>query len=314
MNSSANLSQKKAIEHFDGPVLIIAGPGSGKTFTLVERVVALIEAGKATAETLLVVTFTEKAAQELTTRISNRLLSAGLSFNVNEMYIGTFHSLCLRVLKDHSEFTRLKRSFNLLDQFDQQYFLYQRLKEFKGIDGVTELIGEDRSGRWYQSTQLLKWLNKVTEETLDIKALEGSEHASLQALAECFATYQRLLEEANALDFSGIQFEALRLLRDNPGVLESLKSKFSHLMVDEYQDTNTIQEQILFLLAGDTKNLCVVGDDDQGLYRFRGATIRNILEYPSNFAKGECEQVSLTVNYRSDPKIIDFYNSWIADC
>ena len=313
MNSSANLSQKKAIEHFDGPVLIIAGPGSGKTFTLVERVVALIEAGKATAETLLVVTFTEKAAQELTTRISNRLLSAGLSFNVNEMYVGTFHSLCLRVLKDHSEFTRLKRSFNLLDQFDQQYFLYQRLKEFKGIDGITELIGEDRSGRWYQSTQLLKWLNKVTEETLDIKALKGSEHASLQALAECFATYQRLLEEANTLDFSGIQFEALRLLRDNPGVLESLKSKFSHLMVDEYQDTNTIQEQILFLLAGDTKNLCVVGDDDQGLYRFRGATIRNILEYPSNFAKGECEQVSLTVNYRSDPKIIDFYNSWIAD-
>ena len=84
-------------------------------------------------------------------------------------------------------------------------------------------------------------------------------------------------------------------------------------MVDEYQDTNTIQEQILFLLAGDGKNLCVVGDDDQGLYRFRGATIRNILEYPSNFASGECQQVSLTINYRSDPKIIDFYNSWIAD-
>ncbi len=294
-------------------MLIIAGPGSGKTYTLVERVVSLIEAGKATAETLLVVTFTEKAAQELTTRISNRLMSAGLSFNVNEMYIGTFHSLCLRILKDHSEFTRLKRSFNLLDQFDQQYFLYQRLKKFKSIEGVNDLIGEDRSGRWYQSTQLLKWLNKVTEETLDIKALAGSQQASLQALAECFVTYQSLLEEANALDFSGIQFETLKLLQNNSGVLVSLRSKFSHLMVDEYQDTNTIQEQILFLLAGDAKNLCVVGDDDQGLYRFRGATIRNILEYQSNFAEDECEQVSLTVNYRSDPKIIDFYNSWIAD-
>ena len=187
--SLANENQKRAIGCSDGPVLIIAGPGSGKTYTLVERVVALIEAGKATAESLLVVTFTEKAAQELTTLISNRLMSAGLSFNVNEMYIGTFHSLCLRILKDHSAYTRLKRSFNLLDQFDQQYFLYQRLKEFKSIEGITELIGEDRSGRWYQSAQLLKWLNKVTEETLDTKAIKGLEQASLQALSECFTTY-----------------------------------------------------------------------------------------------------------------------------
>ena len=193
---------------------------------MVERVVALIEANKATAETLLVVTFTEKAAQELTTRISNRLMAADLSFNVNEMYIGTFHSLCLRLLKDHSEFTRLKRSFNLLDQFDQQYFLYQRLRDFKSIESINDLIGEDRSGRWYQSSQLLKWLNKVTEETLDTKALANSEQSLLVALAESFEIYQNLLDETNALDFSGIQFEALKLLQENRAVLESLQSKF----------------------------------------------------------------------------------------
>ncbi len=310
--SKANPQQREAILTTEGPVLIIAGPGSGKTFTLVERVVALIEAGKATAESLLVVTFTEKAAQELTTRISNRLLSAGLEFNVNEMYLGTFHSLCLRILKDHSEFTRLKRSFVLLDQFDQQYFLYQRLKHFKSVDGIEYLIGKDSSGRWYQSTQLMKWLNKVTEETLDLEALESSGEITLIALAQCFTIYQRLLEEANSLDFSGIQFEALRLLQNEADVLIALRSRFSHLMVDEYQDTNTIQEQILFLLAGEKKSLCVVGDDDQGLYRFRGATIRNILEFPDSFDPGSCSQVSLTVNYRSDPKIIEFYNSWIA--
>jgi DNA helicase-2/ATP-dependent DNA helicase PcrA len=171
-------------------VLIIAGPGSGKTFTLVERVVRLIQTEGARPETLLVATFTEKAAQELTTRISNRLLELDIPFNINEMYVGTFHSICLRFLKEFREHTRLKRSFNLLDQFDQQYFLYQRLYDFKEIDGSELITGEDRSGRWQQSTQLMKWLNKATEECLNIDALLDAAEPEMRVLAACYQKYQ----------------------------------------------------------------------------------------------------------------------------
>ena len=151
---SANAKQQAAIEAIEGPVLIIAGPGSGKTFTLVERIVNLIQNHDAEPESLLVVTFTEKAARELTTRVSNRLLELGVSFNLNDMYLGTFHSICLRLLKEHREFTRLKRSFTMLDQFDQQYFLYQRLNQFSDVEELELVIGPERSGRWYRSCLL----------------------------------------------------------------------------------------------------------------------------------------------------------------
>lgn len=312
-NANANANQLAAINATDGPLLIIAGPGSGKTFTLVERIVNLIVNHGATAESLFVVTFTDKAARELTTRVSNRLLELDITFNLNEMYLGTFHSICLRFLKEYREHTRLKRSFTLFDQFDQQYFLYQKLNEFKDIEDVESVIGKDQSGRWYQSSLLTKWLNKASEEALDMEALKNADEAEMCALGHCFEKYQELLLEHNSLDFSGIQYEALRLLTDNPSVLNEIRAKMTHLMVDEYQDTNTIQENILFLLAGEKKNLCVVGDDDQGLYRFRGATIRNILEFPQNFEQGECKQEQLVTNYRSHPSIIDFYNGWISD-
>jgi len=312
LSSNANPQQIEAIKATQGPVLIIAGPGSGKTFTLVERIVFLIKNEGATPESLFVVTFTDKAARELTTRISNRLSDLNIEFNLNEMYLGTFHSICLRLLEDFREYTRLKRSFTLFDQFDQQYFLYQRIKNFREIEDAQLVMGDDQTGRWRQSEQLLKWLNKVSEEALDPAILETAPDLEIRALAGCFRKYQELLLENNCLDFSGIQYEALQLLENHPDVLASLRAKFSHLMVDEYQDTNTIQERILLLLAGEQQNLCVVGDDDQGLYRFRGATIRNILEFPALFPEGECKQVSLTVNYRSHPGIISTYNEWMA--
>lgn len=309
--SKANASQLEAIHATEGPVLIIAGPGSGKTFTLVERLVHLITREKVAPESLLVVTFTEKAARELTTRISNRLGDLGIKFNLNEMYLGTFHSICLRLLEDFREFTRLKRSFTLFDQFDQQYFVYQKIEEFRAIPNAQLVMGDDQTGRWSQSEQLLKWLNKVSEEALDVDKLAAAPEVEVRALTACFRRYQELLNENNSLDFSGIQYEALRLLEQQPTVLTELRQKFSHLMVDEYQDTNTIQERILLLLAGDQQNLCVVGDDDQGLYRFRGATIRNILEFPENFPPAVCKRVTLTTNYRSHPDIIRFYNEWM---
>ncbi|MGP9631995.1 ATP-dependent DNA helicase [Halomonas sp. AOP43-A1-21] len=313
LHSKANSQQLEAIHTTDGPVLIIAGPGSGKTFTLVERIVYLIIHNGIDPESLLVVTFTDKAARELTTRISNRLAELDIQFNLNEMYLGTFHSICLRILEDYREFTRLKRNFTLFDQFDQQYFLYQRIKDFRDVPNSQLVIGEDQSGRWKQSENLLKWLNKVSEEAIDITMLSAAPEAEISALAECFAKYQELLQENNSLDFSGIQYEALKLLENCPEALEQLRGKLTYLMVDEYQDTNTIQERILLMLAGKHHNLCVVGDDDQGLYRFRGATIRNILEFPSQFSKGQCKNITLSVNYRSHPDIIRFYNEWMRE-
>lgn len=313
LQSKANPQQLEAILATDGPVLIIAGPGSGKTFTLVERIVYLITHKGVAPESLFVVTFTDKAARELTTRISNRLSDLGIKFNLNEMYLGTFHSICLRLLEDFREFTRLKRSFTLFDQFDQQYFLYQHIKDFRELPDAQLVMGDDQTGRWAQSENLLKWLNKVSEEALDASTLAAAPEPEIRALATCFVKYQELLHEHNSLDFSGIQYEALQLLEKRPEVLAQLRDKLTYLMVDEYQDTNTIQERILLLLAGERCNLCVVGDDDQGLYRFRGATIRNILEFPALFDDGQCKQVKLTVNYRSHPDIIRFYNEWMRE-
>lgn len=311
--SNANQQQLDAILTTDGPLLIIAGPGSGKTFTLVERIVYLITRKGVSPESLLVVTFTDKAARELTTRISNRLADLGIKFNLNEMYLGTFHSVCLRLLEEFREFTRLKRSFTLFDQFDQQYFLYQHIKDFRAVLDAELIMGHDQTGRWAQSENLLKWVNKVSEEALDVSTLAAAPEPEIRALATCFTKYQELLLEHNSLDFSGIQYEALQLLEKYPAVLGQLREKLTYLMVDEYQDTNTIQERILMLLAGERRNLCVVGDDDQGLYRFRGATIRNILEFPALFDDGQCKQVKLTVNYRSHPDIIRFYNEWMKE-
>ena len=311
--SSPNIGQKTAIHHNKGPLLIIAGPGSGKTYTLVERIMNLIEIHGAKPEQLLVVTFTEKAAQELKTRISNRLLECGLNFNINEMYLGTFHSICLRILEEYREFTRLKRSFVLMDQFDQQYFLYQKLREFKDVDGIEHIQGEHKIPAWAKSEKLLGWLNKASEEVLDIDKLINSPDEAICALGESYKIYQALLKTHNSLDFSSIQLETLVLLQQNPHILEELTSKIEYLMVDEYQDTNTIQEQLLQLLMGEKRNLCVVGDDDQALYRFRGASVRNILEFPSKFASGECQQVKLSTNYRSHPDIVSFYDTYMGD-
>lgn len=313
ITTTANKQQQKAIITTDGPLLIIAGPGSGKTFTLVERIVHLITEKGVAPEHLLVVTFTDKAAQELTTRISSRLHELGVPLNLNEMYLGTFHSICLRLLRDHREFTRLKRNFALMDQFDQQYFLYQHLRDYANIPNVELLLGDpQRTSAWYRSDKLLRLVNAVSEEALDPATLSAAPDPSIAALGQCAALYRQQLAEANALDFSAIQYEALQLLRTQPAVRDALRAQLAYLMVDEYQDTNTIQELILSELAsGPAPNLCVVGDDDQGLYRFRGATIRNILQFAQKFAPGVCEEVALKTNYRSHEAIIDFYNRWM---
>ena len=309
--STPNPQQQQAIHTTEGPLLIIAGPGSGKTFTLVERIYLLISEKGIPPECLFVSTFTEKAAAELITRISSRLDAANIAVNLNEMYVGTFHSICLRFLEENREFTRLKRNFTLLDQFDQQYFIYQRLSEYQQIEGSEHILDKPRAAWWGKAANLMKWVNKVSEEALDSEILINAAEPEVQALGRCYQQYQVHLEEENCLDFSTIQVEALRLLDEHPPIINEIRAKIHYLMIDEYQDTNTIQERILFKLAESDFNLCVVGDDDQGLYRFRGATIRNIFEFPQNFSENRRQQVKLTTNYRSHPDIIGFYNRWM---
>jgi len=304
--------KKKAILTTEGPLLIIAGPGSGKTKTLVERVVYLISKD-VNPEQILVATYTEKAAKELITRISNRLLELNVMINLNEMYIGTLHSIFLRFLEEHREFTRLKRSYSVFDQFDQRYFIYSNIKVFTEVPNASLLLGSPQSSYWEKADVVMDYVNNVSEEYLDVEKLIASENEGIKVIGEFYKAYSKLLDEENALDFSTIQVETLKLLEQNPDVLSTIQDKIKYFMVDEYQDTNTIQERILLRLANRSRNVCVVGDDDQGLYRFRGATIRNILEFPANFKKNECKTITLSVNYRSHPKIIDFYNQWMDE-
>lgn len=307
---NANEGQRKAIAAAEGPVLIIAGPGTGKTYTLVQRAIYLIEECGVKPESFFIATFTEKAAKELITRITNELSDRGIVANINEMYIGTFHSLCLRILKEHLEFTRLRRNYRLLDAFDQQYMVFQNIHRFRSIPEVE--VALPNGGAWKQSEAICNYVNNLSEELVTPQELMSDTDLSIAALGRILKEYRDVLTEGNLMDFSSIQIEAYHLLQDNVEILEELRSKVTHIMVDEYQDTNFIQEQLVFLLAGDRKNICVVGDDDQGLYRFRGATIRNILEFPQKFAEGECRVIPLVINYRSNSDIVDFYNEWMA--
>jgi DNA helicase-2/ATP-dependent DNA helicase PcrA len=302
--------KKEAVKITEGPLLIIAGPGSGKTKTLVERVVHLVSKG-VPPTSIMVATFTEKAAAELVTRISNRLLELNLKVNLNEMFVGTLHSIFLRILDDHREFTRLKRNYRILDQFDQRYFIFRKMKDLAKVPGVASLLEVAKSSNWQAAELAVDYVNKVSEELLDVAKLKAAADPAIAAIGNLAEAYQQLLADDNALDFSTIQVEAWRLLDSQPTVVAALQEKIRYLMIDEYQDTNTVQEKIILKLAAAHSNLCVVGDDDQGLYRFRGATIRNILEFAKNFPAGQCRAVKLTTNYRSPPGVIDFYNEWM---
>lgn len=307
---NANEAQKEAISATDGLVLITAGPGTGKTFTLVKRAVYLIQECGIKPEQIMMATFTEKAAKELITRITNELAERSISVNVNEMYIGTFHSLCLRIIKENLEFTRLKRNYRLLDTFDQKYLVFRNFHKFKNIEGIDELLS--KGGSWKRSDEICTYINHLSEEMVDIEALQSDDNPGIRTLGRVLSVYQEMLEEGNLIDFSTIQTECYKLLMQNKQILEELQDKLQYLMIDEYQDTNYIQEQIVFLLGAKHHNICVVGDDDQGLYRFRGATIRNILEFPHKFENEGCKIIPLVVNYRSNSDIVDFYNEWIS--
>ena len=306
----ANENQREAIATVDGPLLITAGPGTGKTFTLVMRTLYMILEKGIDPRQIMLATFTEKAAKELITRLSNAMLERGVDIDLTEMYVGTFHSICLRIIKENLEHSTLHKGFRIADNFDQQYLVFRNYGRFKKLSDWNAF--PSKYGAWNHARDICRYADELAEELISLDEMESSEDAAIRSIAQTSKCYQDLLTENNWLDFSAIQVEAYRILTECPEVLESLRSQIRYLMVDEYQDTNYIQEQIAFLLCGDEGNLCVVGDDDQGLYRFRGATIRNILEFPSKFDEGACKIVPLVYNYRSDPEIVRFYNEWIS--
>lgn len=307
----ANQRQKEAISTTEGPLLIIAGPGSGKTFTLVKRIAYLIEEKHVQPDQIMTVTFTEKAARELLTRISDEFLRHHIDFNVHEMYIGTFHSICLRIMKEYGDISDTG-SRRLMDAFEQVYLVCRHMDQFEFLGGFKNNISQNM-GIWKKSQEICRLVNQMQEELVDIDAMLSDSDEDIRFLGKLVRRYQKLLENHKTMDFSAIQTETLKLFQNHPEVLEAVQNRIRYIMVDEYQDTNYIQEQLIFTIGKRYRNICVVGDDDQGMYRFRGATIRNILEFPDKFETNECRKIELDVNYRSKSDIIHFYSNWMEN-
>ena len=190
----ANKRQLEAIKHKDGALLIVAGPGTGKTFTLINRALNLIVNEGVEPSKILFATFTEKAARELITRLSSALAENGIEFNPNEMYIGTFHSICLKILKDNIAFADFKKNFSLKDQFDQQYFIYQNYSVFSKIDGFDEFI-DPKWSYWNKCEKIMKIVNKLTEEMIDVKKLKSAKDGKYRFYGALLETYELLISE-----------------------------------------------------------------------------------------------------------------------
>lgn len=307
--SSATLEQETVITITEQPLLVIAGPGAGKTKTLVDRVLHLVADLNVPASRIMVATFTEKAAKELVSRISSLAHKLGVTIDISDMYIGTLHSIFLNILEEYRAHTTLARNYRVLDDFEKQYLIFQNAERFNKIENLNTLV-RGHFG-WDFAKEIAALVSRPSEENLDLEKLSSCKDCvSLPVLASLTKEYRELLAENNALDFSLIQTMMWELLKDEY-VLNDLREKIQYLMIDEYQDTNRIQEQILLKLAAPKNKICVVGDDDQALYRFRGATVENILRFQENFEKGECKKIELNKNFRSQKDIIAFYNKYM---
>lgn len=303
-----NDKQREAVLCTEGPLLIIAGPGSGKTKTMVERVSYLLNEKNIKPKEILLATFTKKATRELITRVSENLNS---DININEMYIGTIHAILERIINENIEKSFLKKGFEVLDEPAQKLLIYKNLKEFEKIEGAEGFFnGMFAFNRWKKAGELRIWIDRINEEILCNPNIEKSKDDKIKFLKKANEKYKALLFKENNVDFSNLQSECLRIFLENPDVLEKIQENIKYIMIDEYQDTNSIQEKIILLMGAKRKNICVVGDDDQGLYRFRGATVKNILHFQQNFEVNECKKIELSINYRSNEDIVNFCNLW----
>ena len=307
--SSLNKAQKSAVGAIEGPLLIIAGPGSGKTLVLVARTLNLLQRGAAQPQEIVLCTFTEKAAFELRDRVAQGARAVGYTGDLSRLQVGTIHGLCHQYLNKYRHHTTLGHGFEVLDELTQSLFLYENFDAIIGEADASGLYLGKWKTTWSTIEGIHEFFDKITEELVDPQKLVKSRTPLIAAIGAAYIRYETCLQARNILDFAHIQKQFARLLED-PGVAEKIQAEARYVMVDEYQDTNFIQEQLLMRLALPQNNLCVVGDDDQSLYRFRGATVRNILEFGEYFPK--CPQVKLTVNYRSHQDIVAAYDKYMA--
>ena len=303
-----NDAQRSIVGHCDGPLLGIAGPGSGKTFSLVLRAMNLLVLGKAKPGELIICTFTEKAAFELRDRISAAARKINYTEDLSELNVTTIHGLCNRFITKYRHKTPIGNNYETLDELTQLLFIFEHFKEIVGVQNDETYFGKWTT-KWRAIEGMRGYFNKITEELVDSAQMQQDSEPFLSQLSMAYQTYQEMLFSNNRLDFAHLQKLVYNLL-SNPDIVETIRSDIKYVMVDEYQDTNFIQEQILLKLTEHTRNLCVVGDEDQSLYRFRGATVRNILEFPERILG--CPVVKLETNYRSHQRIIQAYDHWMA--
>lgn len=302
-----NEQQKSVIGCLDGPLRVIAGPGSGKTYCIILRTLNMLLQGKAEPKEIILCTFTEKAAFEMRDRLAGAARNIGYVEDLSELTISTIHGFCNRLLTRYRRQTQLGQNYETLSELTQQLFLREHFDE---------IIGEQKNGhflnKWqYKRTsieKIRKYFDKIADELVDPEEMRARDDAFLSALADAYETYRRLLFEQNRVDFAHLQLLAHDLLK-KPEVLAEVTRDIRYLLVDEYQDTNYVQEQLLLKLAGKAGNLCVVGDEDQSIYRFRGATVRNILEFHQRLPT--CKTMTLTTNYRSHRDIVERYDRWM---
>ena len=285
--SSLNPEQQQAVLQTNGPLLILAGAGSGKTRVIAHRIAHIVSSGLAPADRLLAVTFTNKAAEEMRTRVET-LLGA----DCRQMWISTFHSLCARLLRREAPHVGLSRDFVIYDSTDQLAVVKQALKQF----GMDDSVLQPRLAL----SRISHAKNRM--EGPDVFAA-NSWNPRDQSMGKLYAAYIQALKDANALDFDDLLLRTVELFEKSELVRERYSEKFKYLMVDEYQDTNRPQYLMIHRLASRHRNLCVVGDPDQSIYKWRGADLRNILDFERDFP--ETGTVRLERNYRSTQVILD---------
>jgi len=292
----------------EGPLLVIAGPGSGKTLCLVLRTLNVLLLGKAQPSEIILCTFTEKAALELRERLAEAASLCGYDDDLASLRTGTIHSICNALIQEYRHHTALGAGFEALDDLTQLLFIYENFGELLGQGARPPYFGR-WDGKWDTIRRLKERFNKLTEELVESEALVRDSDPYIAELGRAFERYGQLLLQRNRVDFSHQQKVAWRLVQE-PLVREQVAGSIRYVMVDEYQDTNYVQEQLMLDLSSLTGNLCVVGDEDQALYRFRGATVRNILEFAKHFPA--CPVAKLQTNYRSHKDIIAAYDQWMA--
>lgn len=291
-----NNEQREAVFCTEGPLLMLAGAGSGKTRSLTHRIAYLIEEKGVAPWNILAITFTNKAAQEMRERVD-----ALVGYGSEDIWISTFHATCSRILRRHIDLLGYDRNFTIYDASDQKSLMKEVLKEMK-IDT-----------KQFPERSVMSEISSAKNEyksPLDYRNEYGSNFRN-QRIADIYERYQKRLKENNALDFDDLLVKMVDLFQTNPDVLEHYQDRFQYIMVDEYQDTNTVQFLLVSLLAKKYRNLCVVGDDDQSIYKFRGANIYNILNFEKVFP--DAQVIRLEQNYRSTQNILNAANGVIAN-